>query len=204
MTKGRNHMISESPRVVTIRVRAELDAAIAALVLANVEDPVLRWTFDTPLRVMTYAPQLYRVLVTNAFNSGGAQRTDDGLAVACWRPPGVHHDDGPFAAILREGCVPERLAAFEGIAGQFERHRPDGPYWYLSALGVDPVAQNQGRGALLLQARLDECDAAHLPAYLWSSNERNVPFYERHGFEVQALLRAGACPPLIPMVRRAR
>ncbi|GAB7521951.1 GNAT family N-acetyltransferase [Paraburkholderia sp. 2C] len=197
-------MLPDSLRVVTIDAPGDLDAATAAIVLANIEDPVVRWIFDTPLRMMTYATQLFRVLVTHAFESAALQRTDDGLAVACWRPPGVRHDDGAIAAILHEGCAPEKLEAFGGIAAQLERYEPKGPFWYLSALGVDPIGQNRGRGALLLQARLAQCDAAHLPAYLWSSNERNVPFYERHGFEVQTMLRVSTCPPMIPMVRHAR
>jgi GNAT superfamily N-acetyltransferase len=198
------NMLSDTPRVVTIGASADLDAAIATLVLANVADPVMRWTFDTPLRMTTYAPRLYRVIVGHAFDSGGAQWTDDGRAVACWRPPDVHHDDGEIAAIVREGCAPHKLDSLGGLVEQLDYYRPDGPYWYLSALGVDPVAQGRGRGSLLLQARLDECDVAHLPVYLWSSNERNVPFYERHGFEVQAMVRVGTCPPMIPMVRRPR
>ncbi|MDQ7977099.1 GNAT family N-acetyltransferase [Paraburkholderia sp. SARCC-3016] len=197
-------MLSDSFRVETIDAPDDLDAATAALVLANVEDPVVRWVFDTPLRMLTYATQLFRVLVANAFASAALQRTDDGLAVACWRPPGVHHDDGAIAAILQQGCAPDKLETFGGVAAELERYEPEGPFWYLSALGVDPAAQNRGRGALLLQARLAQCDAARLPAYLWSSNERNVPFYERHGFEVQTMLRVSTCPPMIPMVRRAR
>ncbi|MFC0401997.1 GNAT family N-acetyltransferase [Paraburkholderia rhizosphaerae] len=197
-------MLSESPRVVTIDASDDLDAAVAALVLANVEDPVMRWIFDTPWRVFTYAPQLYRVLATDAFHSGSVQWTDDGRAVACWQPPGVEHDGSEVAAIVREGCAPEKLGELGGVVEQLQHYRPKGPYWYLAALGVDPVAQSEGRGALLMKARLGECDAAHLPAYLWSSNQRNVPFYERHGFEVQAMLRVSTCPPMIPMVRPAR
>src|ERR1700761_5303444 len=105
-------MFTDSLRVETIVTPGDIDAATAAIVLANIEDPVVRWIFDTPLRMMTYATQLFRVLVTHAFDSAALQRTGDGLAVACWRPPGVHHDDGAIAAILHEGCAPEKLEAF--------------------------------------------------------------------------------------------
>ena len=49
-----------------------------------------------------------------------------------------------------------------------------------------------------------ECDAQGLPAYLESSHPRNVPLYERHGFEVMGVIQPGDFPPLIPMLRPAR
>ena len=195
---------SDTKRVASIIASADIDAAVAALVLANVEDPVMRFIFDTPLRTMTYSPQLFRALMTQSFDSGCAQWTNDGLAIACWQPPGVRLDDGPIADIVIKGCAQEKLETLFGLVEEVERYRPNSPHWYLAALGVDPVSQNCGRGSMLLQSRLAECDAMHVPVFLWSSNERNIPFYERHRFEVQAILRAGECPPMIPMVRRAQ
>jgi hypothetical protein len=51
---------------------------------------------------------------------------------------------------------------------------------------------------------LDVVDRTHQPAYLESSNPRNVPFYERHGFEITGEARAGTCPPVTFMLRAAR
>jgi ribosomal protein S18 acetylase RimI-like enzyme len=195
---------SDFPRVSRIGASADIDAAVAALVLANVEDPVMRFIFDTPVRAVTYTSQLFRVLMTQSFDSGCAQWTNDGLAVACWQPPGVPLDDGPIIDIVTKGCAQEKLETLFGLVEEVERHRPQSPHWYLAALGVDPIGQNCGRGSMLLQSRLAECDAAHESVFLWSSNERNIPFYERHRFEVQAILRVGECPPMIPMVRRAQ
>jgi predicted GNAT family N-acyltransferase len=42
------------------------------------------------------------------------------------------------------------------------------------------------------------------PVYLDSPNPRNISFYERHGFEVTGEARAGACPPVVSMLRAAR
>jgi ribosomal protein S18 acetylase RimI-like enzyme len=194
---------SESQSVATISASADIDASVAALTLANADDPVMRFIFDTPSRMMTYTPQLLRVLVTQSFDVGCVQRTDDGLAVACWLPPGVLLDDSPIVDIVINGCAQEKRATLRDRLEELERYRPQTPHWYLAAIGVDPIGQNGGRGSVLLQSRLAECDAAHLPVFLWSSNERNIPFYERHQFEVQAILRSGTCPPMIPMIRRA-
>jgi hypothetical protein len=43
-----------------------------------------------------------------------------------------------------------------------------------------------------------------LPAYLESSNPRNISLYERHGFEIIGLIQAGGSPTLTPMLRRPR
>jgi ribosomal protein S18 acetylase RimI-like enzyme len=51
-------------------------------------------------------------------------------------------------------------------------------------LGTDPAQQKQGIGSALLAPMLARCDAERLPAYLESSKPTNVPFYQRHGFEV--------------------
>jgi len=56
----------------------------------------------------------------------------------------------------------------------------------------------------LLQTAIARCDAEGLPAYLESTNPRNRPLYERHGFEAVGEIRIGDCPPIVPMLRRAR
>jgi GNAT superfamily N-acetyltransferase len=69
---------------------------------------------------------------------------------------------------------------------------------------VDPVHQGRGHGAALLRYALERCDREGLPAYLESSNSRNVPLYERHGFEPMGSIQAGSSPTVIPMLRRRR
>jgi ribosomal protein S18 acetylase RimI-like enzyme len=44
--------------------------------------------------------------------------------------------------------------------------------------------RDQGRGSALLEEVLTRADDAHAPAYVESANERNLTFYQRHGFEV--------------------
>ena len=49
---------------------------------------------------------------------------------------------------------------------------------------------------------LERCDDEGVPAYLESSKEKNVPYYERHGFRVTGELRLPKDgPPLWAMWR---
>ena len=58
------------------------------------------------------------------------------------------------------------------------------PHYYLQSVGARQTAQGQGVGSALLKQVTPLCDRDGVPAYLESSSERNVPLYERHGFEV--------------------
>ena len=64
-----------------------------------------------------------------------------------------------------------------------ERDMPE-PHWYLMVLGVDPPRQGQGVGGALIAPILARADAAKLPCYLETQKTKNVPFYQKHGFEV--------------------
>ena len=41
-------------------------------------------------------------------------------------------------------------------------------------------------------------------ACLESSNPKNIPLYERHGFELLGTIQVGASPPIFPMLRKIR
>jgi GNAT superfamily N-acetyltransferase len=197
-------MDTKPPRVATIAGDAEVDHAIATLVLAFGADPVARWMYDDPHQYLLHIPRLFRALGTSSFDAGAAQRTNDGLGVALWLPPGVHGDDGPLAAVIAGSIVGEKQAEVAAVFEQTEHYRPTEPHWYLSLIGVEALHRNKGCGAALLQHRLRQCDREHLPAYLWSSNPVNTSLYERRGFEKAGTIRVGSSPSIFPMLRRAR
>ena len=49
---------------------------------------------------------------------------------------------------------------------------------------------------MLLKKSLTKIDALHQPAYLESSNPRNMSLYERHGFETLTKIQFGEGPPM--------
>jgi ribosomal protein S18 acetylase RimI-like enzyme len=87
---------------------------------------------------------------------------------------------------------------------QMGKFHPEEPCWYLPLIGVDPTCQGRGYGSALLRYALEQVDGTGAPAYLESSNPRNVPLYERHGFEVLGRIQAGSSPTVVPMLRRPR
>ncbi len=52
-----------------------------------------------------------------------------------------------------------------------------------------------------MEYALARCDRDHAPAYLESSNPRNIPFYRRYGFEPLGAIQVGSSPTLVPMLR---
>ena len=59
-----------------------------------------------------------------------------------------------------------------------------GSTFTITAVGVEPSAQGKGIGGALMRPILRRAGAERLPCYLETQNKRNLPFYERHGFEV--------------------
>ena len=179
-------------------------SAIAAVVLAFGADPAARWTWPDPQQYLVHFPEFVNALGGKAFAHGGAYRTDGYAGVALWLPPDVRPDEGALVALLQStgsaSIQKDLFAVFE----QMEGYHPRDPHWYLPFIGVDPSQQGKGYGSALMKHTLDACDRDHTPAYLESSNPKNVPLYERHGFELLGTIQVGTSPPIFPMLRKPR
>ena len=197
-------MDMKSANVVTVTGDADVDRAIATLVLAFGADPVARWIYDDPDHYLRHIPRLFRALGTSSFAAGAAQRTSDGLGVALWLLPDVHSEDEPLDAVIAETIASEKRADVGAAFERTEQYRPTEAHWYLSLIGVEALHRNKGCGAALLEHGLRQCDREHRPAYLWSSNPLNTSLYKRHGFEILGTIRVGSSPSIYPMLRSAR
>jgi len=97
--------------------------------------------------------------------------------------------------------LPKALRALTAI----EKAHPPGEHYYLAVLGTDKRFQGQGVGSACLEPVLSRCDEQGIGAYLESSKERNIPFYNRHGFEVtRELPLPGGGPSIWLMWREPR
>lgn len=121
-----------------------------------------------------------------------------------WMAPGIELDGDAIVAKFESSVHESQLDDVMAVIEQMDAAHPTDPHWYLPWFGVDCARQGGGLGSALLQPCLEIVGRDHLSAYLDSTNHRNIPFYERHGFQVTGERQAGACPPLTSMLRDAR
>ena len=58
-------------------------------------------------------------------------------------------------------------------------------------IGIDPFLQGRGLGMALMTYGLQACDRDGVQAHLDSTHPRNIPFYQRCGFELLATIEIG-------------
>lgn len=190
---------------------AELAAVTDVLVDAFAGDPVQQWLFAPAADPDAGRRALFEIFVEDYFWLGHLHVVHDAGGVAgaaLWSPPdrGVLRGErvDELLAVLTPHLGDELAPRLGELARTYE-HRPAEPHLYLGILGVDPGRQSHGHGAALLGPTLADCDRAGLPAHLESSSERNIPFYERHGFQVVGAYRCGGDgPPMTMMTRPPR
>jgi ribosomal protein S18 acetylase RimI-like enzyme len=156
------------------------------------------------VRYLAGMPAIVRAFGGNGYAHGSVYVAADGSGAAMWLPPGVEPDGETLEALAMDNAPVERRADLGGVFERMGEAHPHEPHWYLPLIGVDPARQGQGIGAALLRHALARIDADGLPAYLESSNPRNIELYRRHGFEPTGTIQVGTSPPIVPMLRRAR
>jgi ribosomal protein S18 acetylase RimI-like enzyme len=193
-----------SSRVVRSTTPLDERLAIDTVVLAFAADPVARWCWPEAHQYLAAMPDFARAFGGRAFTHDAAHCTDDCTGAALWLPPDVHPDETAIGAVLERTAPAALLADLGAVFERMAAFHPNGPHWYLPLIAVDPAHQGKGHGSALLSHALTQCDRDHLPAYLESTNPRNISLYKRHGFEVLGTIQVGQSPPLTPMLRKAR
>jgi ribosomal protein S18 acetylase RimI-like enzyme len=170
---------------------AEEAAAIATLTLAFSIDPATRWTWPNAQDYLNAFPRFAKAFGGAGFAEGGAHIIGDNVGTALWLPPGTEADGAALGELMRTTASPQSMGDGMQVMQQMANYHPREAHWYLPLIGIDPKHQGKGLGGALLDHALKICDRDGVLAYLESSNPRNVPLYQRHGFEI-----------LVPMLRR--
>ena len=120
-----------------------------------------------------------------------ARVTEGVRAAALWLPPDVEPDHAAMGALMEESLRPEIAEDLGSVMKSMAEHHPNQPHWYLPLIAADPNWIGQGLGALLMKHALRRCDEEGIPAYLESSNPRNISLYERLGFNIVGKIQCG-------------
>jgi GNAT superfamily N-acetyltransferase len=149
-------------------------------------------------------PRFARAFGGSAIAHGTANYYAGFSGVALWLPPGVAPDEASLVRIIEDTVAAERQDAMFAMFEQMDAFHPREAHWHLPLIGVDPAHQGKGIGAALLRHVLNACDGQKVVAYLEATSRRNVPLYERHGFEALGSIQVADSPPVVPMMRQPR
>jgi ribosomal protein S18 acetylase RimI-like enzyme len=175
---------------------------VAAIVAAFAADPATRWLYPDSDQYLTHFPDFVRAFAGKAFAYDTAREVEGISSAALWMPPSVHPDEAAIVEVVQRSVSEERLPEVFGMFEQMGAFHPNEPHWYLPMIGVDPKEQGRGCGTALLSPVLEYCDRNGLPAYLESTNPRNISLYERFRFKPVGRIQTRTSPPIIPMLRQ--
>lgn len=195
----------------TIRPATAADRALLANTLASAfaNDPLFGWMAGAgPNKPLEPTMRL----LFGALVKGDLGRPDhlvflseDGTGAAIWKAP--NRWKMPTGDLVRSmptmlRALGTKLPRMVGALNAIEKVHPTEEHYYLEGLGTRQDVQSKGIGSSVIGHMLDRCDAEGLPAYLESSNPRNVPFYARHGFVKTGEIVCGKGAPTVTAMWR--
>jgi GNAT superfamily N-acetyltransferase len=190
-------------------LRADLPAIADLWVDAFASDPFLRWMQPDDAGWPAFGRMWMGFVLDLTFERGHTYCSDPLDVAVAWVPPDVAlvtPDDLDRARELTASHVGEAHADAVWTTILAARgHGMEVPHWTLQYLGARSSKHGSGLGQLAVAPILARCDEDGLPCGLVSTNPRNVSFYERNGFVVQAEVPTpDEATALRPMERQPR
>jgi ribosomal protein S18 acetylase RimI-like enzyme len=152
------------------------------------DDPLQVWALPDDTTRLAILERVYELLSRHASVPAGESYTDATRACAAfWVPPGgfvLGREAAAAMAPILDVLGDDADTRFRAAEDTMRAHRPADVHFYLQGLGVDPPRQEEGLGSAVMRPVLERCDVEGMPAYLETTKERNVGYYERHGFAV--------------------
>jgi len=157
------------------------------LTLAFAADPVWGgWAFPDRARAGAQRWAYFRLCLEAALPHRWVRVTRGCEAVASWIPPGriefTPEDEARLVTLAGEMLGDHAEVFLKGTDLFSASHPLERPHYYLSLLGTHDNHRGKGLGMKLLRENLARIDAERMPAYLESTNPRNLTRYERLGF----------------------
>jgi len=180
------------------------DETVVALPKSKIPDAaglLSRAFWNDPMTVFLYPdvvergdlhPQFFILSMEHAFIGGELYTTSAFKGIAVWRFFGDETRPTVDAANDPRNKLPEamgdvsfqRLMIIAECTNEMHGQLVKEQHCYLFFLGVEPGHQGNGIGSILMQPVLKRADEKGLPCYLETMEEKNLTFYNRHGFKV--------------------
>lgn len=186
---------------------ADLDRAAEVLGDAFADYAWTRWTVDASDHVRRLAGLQRLALEHVALPFGGVSvSTVNGVvqSVAAWS------DSARVSAAPVDASVISAVAELEGNRHEASKAadrsvdplRPRTRHLYLGTVGTSRAMQGRGLGTLALAPLFRSSGETGLDVWLETSNESNVAFYERLGFDVNGHVAIDGGGPEVWLMRR--
>ena len=171
----------------------QIKRAAEVLATSFFDYPMFAFYFPDPKRRTRYLPWYFKNILNTALRYGAVYTTPEVSGVIFILPPGhtqlsiwEYIQSGflltPFALGFRNY---KRSMECENFVGATQvALMKNRPHYYLWGLAVEPAKKSQGIGAALMQPLLTQADAQRIPIYLETHDEKNVQYYQKHGFDL--------------------
>jgi ribosomal protein S18 acetylase RimI-like enzyme len=193
-----------SKPIVKIAIESDESKVIDALKLAFAADPATRWVWPDPQKYLLYFDRFVKAFGGKAFAHKSAHYVENYSGAALWLPPNIHPDVDSLLALVQSSGSDDAKKYGHKVFEKMGSYYPKEPHWYLPLLGIDPLYHRKGLGSALMHYAQVSLDQDSVSVYLESSNPNNIPFYERHGFELLGRIQENSSPPIFLMVRKPR
>ncbi len=190
-------------------LRADLPAIVDIWVDAFTDDPFLRWVQPDEDGWPAFGTAWLTFIAGLCFERGHTYLADPAQVAVAWIAPDLELVTAEEVTRGRDIIAAHAGDAMADAAfvtiGTARSHLLQEPHWTLQYIGVRRAKQGTGLGAATVVSGLARCDNDRLPCCLISSNLKNVPFYERHGFRIAAEVPTpDAVAAMRPMHRAAK
>ncbi len=163
------------------------------------DDPIWIWLAPDEARRRKHLEAMFAQVIRSRVIDGLSYTTDGLGGAAVWAEPSRWKMTAkenlrslvPSCRTIGLSQIRRGITALSIIDG----FHPREPHWYLEFLAARVDMRGKGFGSAVLKPMLERCDFEAMPAYLESSKFENVPFYERHGFEVTHEFQIGDDSP---------
>lgn len=173
--------------------KAQIKPAAEILVRAFQDNPGIVYYFPDEYERKRKLFYIFQYTIRRGLLYGEVYTTSPNLeGVAVWLPSENTRmtlwkviRNGGLSMLLKVGRKNvSKEMSFGGYLGSIHKRHTPFRHWYLFGLGVNPDYQGKGYASLLLKAMLARIDKEHLPCYLETQNEKNLPIYQHYGFKV--------------------